>query len=111
VAAASKLLHSNLVPKPNCLKSQATAITNRDQSDKKVFFLLLAMAGAVDLPKLPEGQESYAGIPKAVFVVSEQSYFARKSLKIGIFYNQQSFLIRMIFTLHFSQLMIVSIAG
>lgn len=28
------------------------------------------MAGAVDLPKLPEGQESYAGIPKAVFVVS-----------------------------------------
>lgn len=28
------------------------------------------MAGAVELPKLPEGQESYAGIPKAVFVVS-----------------------------------------
>jgi hypothetical protein len=25
----------------------------------------------VELPKLPEGQESYAGIPKAVFVVSQ----------------------------------------
>lgn len=24
----------------------------------------------VELPKLPEGQESFAGIPKAVFVVS-----------------------------------------
>lgn len=29
----------------------------------------LAMAGSVDLPALPEGQDSYAGIPKAVFVV------------------------------------------
>lgn len=27
-----------------------------------------------DLPKLPEGQESFAGIPKAVFVVSNLAY-------------------------------------
>lgn len=28
------------------------------------------MASNVELPKLPEGEDSYAGIPKAEFVVS-----------------------------------------
>lgn len=39
------------------------------------------MAGAVDLPKLPEGQDSYAGIPKAVFVVSNSVKFIAESPK------------------------------
>lgn len=47
------------------------------------------MAGAEDLPKLPEGQESYAGIPKAVFVVRKISNLITKSSQFGIFYNQQ----------------------
>lgn len=34
--------------------------------------------GAVELPTLPEGQESYAGIPKAVFVVSNNMVFSGK---------------------------------
>lgn len=53
------------------------------------------MAGPVELPKLPEGQESYAGIPKAVFVVS----FAANPPSIGIFLNQQIRKFRMIFIL------------
>lgn len=48
------------------------------------------MAGALDLPKLPEGQESYAGIPKAVFVVRKISNLIGKSSQIGTFYNQQN---------------------
>lgn len=47
------------------------------------------MTGAVDLPKLPEGQESYAGIPKAVFVVRKISNLIEKSTLFGTFYNQQ----------------------
>lgn len=30
------------------------------------------MEANIELPKLPEGQDSYAGIPKAVFVVSHK---------------------------------------
>lgn len=55
------------------------------------------MAGPVDLPKLPEGQESYAGIPKAVFVVSTASNLP----SIGIFLNQQIEKFRMILILQF----------
>lgn len=69
------------------------------------------MAGAVDLPKLPEGQESYAGIPKAIFVVGSKLHLESKSGKIEIFYNQQSFPIRMNFLFDFSWLVTFSIVG
>lgn len=52
------------------------------------------MAGAADLPKLPEGQESYAGIPKAVFVVSNLFNLIVNLLNFGIFYNHKSFPIK-----------------
>ena len=40
------------------------------------------MAGPVELPKLPEGQDSYAGIPKAVFVVSVSASHFNYSIEI-----------------------------
>lgn len=41
------------------------------------------MTTAEELPKLPEGQDSYAGIPKAVFVVSNIMNFTLESNLFG----------------------------
>lgn len=60
----------------------ASFIAKLNELSSKILKILpnnvkLAMAGSVELPALPEGQESYAGIPKAVFVVRNGMNFKR----------------------------------
>lgn len=52
------------------------------------------MAGTVDLPKLQEGQTSYAGIPAAVFVVGNSIKVNFLNISKRLNFNQkQMFLI------------------
>ena len=52
------------------------------------------MSGTVKLPKLQEGQTSYAGIPAAVFVVScRKRYIFLNFSKCSDFNQKQMFLI------------------
>lgn len=69
------------------------------------------MAGAADLPTLPEGQESYAGIPKAVFVVRNKLNSIGKSFYCQMFYNQQNISDQMILIFQFSALIGRLISG
>lgn len=71
----------------------------------------MTLVGAADLPKLPEGQDSFAGIPKAVFVVSTYSKKLENLINFGIFYNQQNISDQMIFLFKFSLLISVEIVG